>query len=95
MIRAARWIAMAIAVAAIVDPRLPLPHSQRPVVRVVSEAPRDTTRVVDALKEAGFFVRTVILNGAPSFWVSDPIAESGSFSGSFARRLVRFLRARL
>jgi acetyl esterase/lipase len=48
-----------------------------------------------ALTQAGFFVRTFILNGAPSFRVSDPIDESGSLAGSFARRLVRFLRARL
>jgi acetyl esterase/lipase len=48
-----------------------------------------------ALKQAGFFVRTVLLQGAPNFWVRDPIEEAGSFSGFLAPRLVRFLRARL
>lgn len=48
-----------------------------------------------ALKQARFFVRTVILEGAPNFWVGDPIEESGRFSGFLAPRLVRFLRARL
>lgn len=48
-----------------------------------------------ALKQAGFFVRTVVLQGAPHFWVSDPLDETGSFSGFFAPRLVRFLRTQL
>jgi len=48
-----------------------------------------------ALKQAGFFVRTVIVQGAPHFWISDPLDEAGSFSGFFAPRLVRFLRTQL
>jgi dipeptidyl aminopeptidase/acylaminoacyl peptidase len=48
-----------------------------------------------ALKQAGFFVRSVILPGAPHFWVTDPIEEAGSFSGFLAPRLIRFLQARL
>ena len=56
MIQAARWIAIAIAVAAIVDPRVPLPHSERPIVRVVSSEARDVQPVVDALEDAGFVI---------------------------------------
>lgn len=48
-----------------------------------------------ALKQAGFFVRSIILQGAPHFWATDPIEEVGSFSGFLAPRLVRFLQARL
>ena len=48
-----------------------------------------------ALNQAGFFVRTVVLEGAPHFWVSDPIDETGSFTGFLAPRLLRFLQARL
>jgi hypothetical protein len=51
-----RWIAIAIALAAILDPRLPLPRSERPVVRVVSPESRDVTAIVAALTRAGFVV---------------------------------------
>ena len=47
------------------------------------------------LKQAGFFVRTCILQGAPHYWVGDPIEEPGSHSGFMAPRLIRFLRERL
>ena len=48
-----------------------------------------------ALYQAGFFVRTTILQGAPHYWGSDPIDESGSFSGFLAPRLLRFLQEKL
>jgi acetyl esterase/lipase len=48
-----------------------------------------------ALKQAGFFVRGTILQGAPHYWGSDPIDEPGSFSGFLAPRLMRFLAERL
>ena len=47
------------------------------------------------LKQAGFFVRTCIVQGAPHYWVGDPIEEPGSYSGFMAPRLVRFLAERL
>jgi hypothetical protein len=50
---------------------------------------------VTALKQAGFFVRTVIVPGAPHFWMRDPIDEPTSYTGFLAPRLVRFLQARL
>lgn len=49
----------------------------------------------DALKQAGYFVRTAALAGAPHFWASDPLDEPGSLSGSVAPRLLRFLQERL
>lgn len=48
-----------------------------------------------ALKQARFFVRTAVVSGAPHYWLSDPLDEPGSYSGFFAPRLLRFLKARL
>jgi len=48
-----------------------------------------------ALNQAGFFVRTTILQGAPHYWGSDPIDEPNSFSGFLAPRLLRFLQEKL
>ena len=50
---------------------------------------------LEALKVAGFWVRTAIVEGAPHYWAGDPIAEEGSHSAFFAHRLLRFLKARL
>jgi acetyl esterase/lipase len=47
------------------------------------------------LKQANFFVRTCIVQGAPHYWVGDPIDEPGSYSGFMAPRLMRFLKERL
>lgn len=55
----------------------------------------NTDAFVLALKQAGFFVRTTILQGAPHYWGSDPIEEPSSFSGFLAPRLVRFLAEKL
>jgi len=54
-----------------------------------------TEAFVLALKQAGFFVRTIILQGAPHYWGSDPIDEPNSFSGFLAPRLMRFLAEKL
>jgi acetyl esterase/lipase len=48
-----------------------------------------------ALKQAGFFVRSCLVQGAPHYWMNDPIEESGSYSGFLAPRLVRFLAEKL
>jgi acetyl esterase/lipase len=48
-----------------------------------------------ALKQARFFVRTVIVQSAPHFWLADPVDEPTSFAGFFAPRLLRFLAQRL
>lgn len=44
-----------------------------------------------ALKQAGFFVRTVVIPGAGHFFVTDPV-EDTSFSGFAGPRVVRFLK---
>lgn len=54
-----------------------------------------TDAFVLALKQAGCFVRTTILQGAPHYFGGDPIEEPGSFSGFMAPRLLRFLQERL
>ena len=54
-----------------------------------------TDAFVLALKQAGFFVRTTILQGAPHYWGSEPIDEPNSFSGFLAPRLLRFLQEQL
>lgn len=48
-----------------------------------------------ALKQAGFFVRHHVLQGAPHYWGNDPIDEPGSYSGFLAPRLIRFLQEKL
>jgi acetyl esterase/lipase len=54
-----------------------------------------TDAFVLALKQAGFFVRTTILQGAPHYFGSDRIDEPNSFSGFLAPRLLRFLAEKL
>ncbi len=48
-----------------------------------------------ALKQAGHFVRPVILEGAPHFWVWEPVDEPGTANHFLAPRLLRFLEQRL
>src|SRR5580658_6144703 len=48
-----------------------------------------------ALKQAGFFVRPCIVQGAPHYWMNDPIDEATSYSGFLAPRLLRFLAEKL
>lgn len=50
---------------------------------------------LEALKQAGFWVRTAIVEGAPHYWAGDPLDEDGSHAAFFAHRLLRFLKARL
>ena len=50
---------------------------------------------LEALKQARFFARPVVLPGAPHFWCADPIEEAGSHTGFLAPRLLRFLQTRL
>jgi acetyl esterase/lipase len=48
-----------------------------------------------ALKQAGFNARTCVVQGAPHYWLGDPIEEPMSHSGFLAPRLLRFLAERL
>ena len=54
-----------------------------------------TDAFLTKLKQANFFVRPCIVQGAPHYWLSDPIDEPGSYSGFMAPRLIRFLKERL
>jgi len=44
-----------------------------------------------ALKQAGFFVRTVVIPGAGHFFVTDPVDDT-SFNGFAGPKVVRFLK---
>ena len=50
-----------------------------------------STAFLNALKQAGFFVRTVVIPGAGHFFVTDPVDDT-SFGGFAAPRVVRFLK---
>lgn len=50
-----------------------------------------STAFLTALKQAGFFARTVIIPGAGHFWVSDPVDDT-SYGGYAGPRVLRFLR---
>jgi dipeptidyl aminopeptidase/acylaminoacyl peptidase len=48
-----------------------------------------------ALKQAGFFARSCVVQGAGHYWLSDPLDETGSYTGFFMPRLMRFLAEKL
>ena len=50
---------------------------------------------VEALKQAGCYVRIAPVSDAPHFWMYDPIDEPHSFSARLAPKLLRFLQERL
>ena len=49
----------------------------------------------EALKQAGAYVRSIAVPGAPHYWMSEPLDEPGSYAGFVAPRLLRFLQAKL
>jgi acetyl esterase/lipase len=52
-------------------------------------------KFLTALKQAGFFARTIVVPGAGHFWASEPMDEPGSVSGYVAPKILRFLQAAL
>lgn len=48
-------------------------------------------KFLTALKQAGFFARTIVVPGAGHFWSVDPVEEPGSFGAYVGPRLLRFL----
>jgi acetyl esterase/lipase len=48
-----------------------------------------------ALKQANFFVRTCIVQGAGHYWLSDPVDEPGGYPAVLAPKLLRFLAEKL
>lgn len=55
----------------------------------------NTDAFLTALKQAGFFARTLVLQGAGHYWMNDPIDEPTSHTGFMAPRLLRFLAEKL
>jgi acetyl esterase/lipase len=51
--------------------------------------------MLNALKQAGIFARSVVMPGAGHFWMSDPVEEERSTSGFLAPRLLRFFAEKL
>jgi acetyl esterase/lipase len=52
-------------------------------------------KFLTALKQAGYFARTIVVPGAGHFWASEPMDEPGSFSAYTAPKLLRFLQTAL
>jgi acetyl esterase/lipase len=48
---------------------------------------------LNALKQAGFFARRIVIPGSGHFWASDPVEEPGSYGTQAAPHMLRFLRA--
>jgi acetyl esterase/lipase len=48
-----------------------------------------------ALKQAGFFARTISVPGSGHFWASEPVEEPDSYGAQAAPQMLRFLRAGL
>ncbi len=48
-------------------------------------------RFLTALKQAGFFARTIVVPGAGHFWSVDPVEEPGSFGAYAGPKMLRFL----
>lgn len=48
-------------------------------------------RFLLALKQAGFYVRAIVVPGAGHFWAVDPVDEPGSFGAHVGPKLIRFL----
>jgi acetyl esterase/lipase len=49
--------------------------------------------LLTALKQAGFFARTIVVPGSGHFWTSEPVEEAGSYNAQAAPQILRFLRA--
>jgi acetyl esterase/lipase len=52
-------------------------------------------KFLTALKQAGFFARTIVVPGAGHFWSVDPVEEPGSFGAYAGPKLLRFLAGQL
>jgi dipeptidyl aminopeptidase/acylaminoacyl peptidase len=48
-----------------------------------------------ALKQAGFYARTIVVPGAGHFWSVDPVDEPGSFGAYAGPKMLRFLEVAL
>jgi acetyl esterase/lipase len=61
----------------------------------IVEPATQSEKFLTALKQAGFFVRTIVVPGAGHFWSVDPVDEPGSFGAYAGPRVLRFLAGQL
>jgi acetyl esterase/lipase len=52
-------------------------------------------KFLTALKQSGFFVRTVVIPGAGHFWVADPVDDPYGFGAHAGPKVLRFLEGSL
>lgn len=52
-------------------------------------------KLLTALKQAGFYARTIVVPGAGHFWSVDPVDEPGSFGAYAGPKIRRFLEVAL
>ena len=52
-------------------------------------------KFLTALKQAGFYARTIVVPGAGHFWASEPLDEPSSFGAYAAPKMLRFLQTAL
>ena len=52
-------------------------------------------KFLTALKQSGFFVRTVVIPGAGHFWVADPVEDPYGFGAHAGPKVLRFLESSL
>ena len=57
----------------------------------IADPVSQSERFLLALKQAGFFARTIVVPGAGHFWAADPVDEPGSFGAYVGPKLLRFL----
>jgi acetyl esterase/lipase len=61
----------------------------------IVDAATQSEKFLTALKQAGFFARTIVVPGAGHFWSVDPVEEPGSFGAYVGPRMLRFLAGQL
>ena len=61
----------------------------------IVEPATQSEKFLTALKQAGFFARTIVVPGAGHFWSVDPVDEPGSFGAYAGPRVLRFLAGQL
>jgi acetyl esterase/lipase len=61
----------------------------------IVEPATQSEKFLTALKQAGFFARTIVVPGAGHFWSVDPVEEPGSFGAYAGPRVLRFLAGQL
>jgi acetyl esterase/lipase len=61
----------------------------------IVEPATQSVKFLTALKQAGFFARTIVVPGAGHFWSVDPVEEPGSFGAYAGPKVLRFLAGAL